>query len=143
MSLTPSEIALSLLVLLLCRIEQYFYTNKQFIPKHLTWWILWKHLWITQLPADTILLYLRVNSIMTCKNITSSTITHLHGLRFYYVVTDDEIKSHTVAAVYEWIESHTGWRSRRCNNIYYYSWYVFSWRYPWYVDKNVATKMFV
>ena len=30
-----------------------------------------------------------------------STMTHLHGLRFYYVVTNDEIKSHTVAAVYE------------------------------------------
>jgi len=72
-----------------------------------------------------------------------STMTHLHGLRFYYVVTNDEIKSHTVAAVYDWIESRTGWRSRRCNNICHYSWYVFSRRYSWYVDKNVATKMFV
>ena len=70
MSLTPSEIVLFLLVLLLCRIEQYFYINKQFIPKHLTWWILWKCLWNTQLHAETILLYLRVNSFMICKNLT-------------------------------------------------------------------------
>jgi len=80
MSLTPSEIALSLLVLLLCRIEQQFYTNKQFIPKHLTWWMLWKCLWNTQLPAKTILLYLRVNSFLTCKNITSAPPSRRRGV---------------------------------------------------------------
>jgi len=30
-----------------------------------------------QLPADTILLYLRVNSFMTCKNLTSATYFNL------------------------------------------------------------------
>ena len=43
----------------------------------------------TQLPVETILLYSRVNSFMTCKNLTSDD---LFSLSFYWSKTIERVK---------------------------------------------------
>ena len=55
----------------------------------------------TQLPAETILLYLRVNSFMTCKNLTSVTQIYREGNQCSYSLANEGL---CFAGLTIWIE---------------------------------------